>query len=154
MAATIAGSAAAAYFSARIAAKPEKHSHPHQHGHEVEADPAGDDLHAWMHQQLKISKEQHDKLSPFETAFDESSLQLNLDISAAEQELAALVKTSTRNSANIDQALERLNQAHAQLRRLTLDHFFVMEQHLDPEQAERLRQWTHDSLIRQLQSRN
>ena len=156
MVATIAGSAAAAYFAARIAAKPEGHSHPHEHGHshEVEPNATTGDLHAWMHEQLRVSDAQHEKLTPFETAFTEASQQLNLEISAAEQQLAAAVQSSTRDKSQINEALERLDQAHAQLRRLTLDHFFVMEQHLDPEQAERLRQWTHDSLIRQLQSHN
>ncbi len=158
MVATIFGSATAAYIAARVAAKPERHTHPHQHAHAHANEPGTGtgttDLHAWMHEQLNVSDEQHEKLTPFETAFNEASRQLNLDISAAEQELASAVQNSSRDQSQIDRTLQRLDQAHAQLRRLTLDHFFVMEQHLDPEQAQRLRQWTHDSLIRQLQSRN
>lgn len=154
MVVTIIGSAAAAYFAARIAAQPDRHSHSHHHDHGIGANATENDLHAWMHAQLKISQEQHEKLTPFETAFAETSDQLDLEISAAEQQLAMAVQSSSRDQTQIDQALQRLNHAHAQLRRLTLEHFFVMEQHLDPEQAKRLRRWTHDSLIRQLQSRN
>jgi len=152
MVVTICGSAAAAYFAAQIAAKPERHSHAHDHTHTGESATSGSDLHDWMHEQLDISAEQEKLLIPFETAFAEAGKKLELDISSAEKELATLVKNSARNEAEIDRILNRLDEAHAQLRRLTLEHFFVMETHLDAGQAERLRQWTHDSLIRQLQS--
>ncbi len=102
-----------------------------------------------MHEKLDLSDETRKRLAPFEAEFERERKRLTDDLAAAEQTLAQAISRVPRESAEIDLALEQINQAQAELRRLTLRHFFDMEEQLDAEQAERLRQWTHDSLLLQ-----
>lgn len=133
-------SAAAAYLAARLG------SGSHDHG---AAETGGGDLHAWMHKHLKISEEQHALLDPFEEDFEKERKMLLEEIGIAGKELAAAIRESDNGSPPVEQALLRLNRAQGELQKITLDHFFVMKEHLDPEQAERLLQWTHDSITGQ-----
>ena len=133
-------SAAAAFVAARLG------SGAHDHG---TAGAGGGDLHAWMHKHLKISEEQHALLDPFEDDFERERERLLDEIGSAGEELAAAVRDSDKGSPRVERALLRLNRAQGELQKKTLDHFFVMKEHLDPDQAERLLQWTHDSITGQ-----
>lgn len=108
---------------------------------------AAADFHEWMHQQLHIDAEQEARLAPIEAEFAEARSRLLEEIATAGRDLAAAVRAGQPDSPGIDDALTRLNRAQAGLQRETLDHFFAMKQHLDPEQADRLLQWTHDRII-------
>jgi len=107
------------------------------------------DFHRWMHDHLGLSAEQHRALEPAEQAFDRERERLRGEIAAAGLELAEAVRTGERTSPEIPGALGRLHHAQGELQRATLDHFFAMKEQLDPEQAEKLLQWTHDSLVHQ-----
>jgi Spy/CpxP family protein refolding chaperone len=110
---------------------------------------AEDDFHRWMHDQLAITPAQHEALAPVEKAFEEERSKLRAEITSAGKELADAVRQGKTGSPEIDAALARLNAAQAKLQRATLDHFFAMKDHLDPAQAEKLLQWTHDSILHQ-----
>ncbi len=138
-------SAAAAYLAARIGAR--GHHHPAPHGHTKNG--KGADLHAWMHEQLDISPEQWARLEPFEKSFENDSAQLLQKIKTGGEQLASAIGEGSRGAPAIQDALDRINQAQAELQKITLDHFFVMKEHLDPEQAKRLLEWTHESITRQ-----
>ncbi|MCW1923664.1 periplasmic heavy metal sensor [Luteolibacter arcticus] len=131
--ATVALAAGTSYFVTRTASTPP-------------ALPA-QELHEWMHEQLALSHEQHDALEPIEHAFATERERLKSEIAIAGRELAASVRQGKSGSPEIETALSRLNAAQAALQRATLDHFFAMKDHLDPAQAEKLLQWTHDSLL-------
>ncbi|MFM7603693.1 MAG: periplasmic heavy metal sensor [Prosthecobacter sp.] len=121
----------------------------HRHGESHANDPAETDLHAWMHEHLDITPEQHGKLDPIEKQFEEHRLALKTQISAAGVELAQVIGAANVDDLRMKAALDRLNQGQAQLQRLTLDHFFAMKRHLRPAQARKLVEWTHDSLTRE-----
>lgn len=108
---------------------------------------AEDDFHLWMHEQLKLTSAQHDALDPIEKAFEKERTRLRSEITGAGRDLADAVRRGKSGSPEIDAALTRLNAAQAALQRATLDHFFAMKAHLEPAQAEKLLQWTHDSLL-------
>lgn len=108
---------------------------------------AGHDLHHWMHERLVLSESQHEALEPFESAYEESRRALSGKITDAGRELAQAVRSGNPESPEVDRALVKLNAAQAELQRSTLDHFFAMKEHLDPEQAEKLLEWTHDSIV-------
>jgi Spy/CpxP family protein refolding chaperone len=74
-------------------------------------------------------------------------VRLRKEIAEAGRALAAAVRKGQAGSPEIDAALTRLNAAQAELQRATLDHFFAMKDHLEPDQAEKLLEWTHDSLL-------
>ncbi len=103
-------------------------------------------LHAWMHQNLEISAEEHDLLLPYEQAFERDRLRLRAEIRQAGQQLAASIRANA-DQKTLDEELNRLNGLNAELRKATLDHFLVMKEHLNPVQAEKLLQWTHDSIV-------
>ncbi len=108
-----------------------------------------DDFHRWMHEQLAITPAQHEALAPVEKAFEEERARLRAEIVSAGRELADAVRKGKSGSPEIDAVLTRLNAAQAKLQRATLDHFFAMKDQLDPAQAEKLLQWTHDSILHQ-----
>ena len=106
-----------------------------------------EDFHHWMHEQLKLTPAQHDALDPIEKAFEKERARLRSEITAAGRDLADAVRHGKSGSPEIEAALTRLNTAQATLQRATLDHFFAMKDHLEPAQAEKLLQWTHDSIL-------
>jgi nickel and cobalt resistance protein CnrR len=108
---------------------------------------AEDDFHHWMHEQLKLTSAQHDALDPIEKAFEKERARLRSEIARAGRDLADAVRQGKSGSPEIEAALTRLNAAQAALQRATLDHFFAMKDHLEPAQAEKLLQWTHDSIL-------
>jgi len=111
------------------------------------ATPSEASFHAWLHENLHISPEQHDRLAPFEEKYEADRLRLREEIRAAGQQLAAAIRENNRDSPNLAAALRQLNTAQGELQQATLDHFFVMKDHLQPEQAEKLLQWTHENIL-------
>lgn len=105
------------------------------------------DFHQWMHQRLVFTDAQHAALKPFEDAFEEKREGLHAQITEAGRDLANAVRLGDPKAPEIEQALGRLNAAQSELQKLTLEHFFAMKQHLDPEQAEKLLEWTRTSIV-------
>lgn len=121
----------------------------HRHGEGHAQQHHEPDFHAWMHEHLDITAEQHEKLEPIEADFEQQRVRLRAEIRAAGHTLAAAIGRADVQDANLQAALERLNRAQSELQQKTLDHFFAMKRYLRPAQAERLLQWTHDSLTRE-----
>lgn len=121
----------------------------HRHGQGHAQQHHEPDFHAWMHEHLDITAEQHEKLEPIEADFEQQRVRLWAEIRAAGHALAAAIDGADVQDASLKAALDRLNLAQAELQRKTLDHFFAMKRYLRPAQAERLLQWTHDSLTRE-----
>jgi hypothetical protein len=119
-----------------------KESHHH---HESTAENLT--LHDWLHENLEIRPEQEELLHPIEAAFTKESHLCQDEIEAAGRDLADMIRNQPENSLDIEKARLRLHEAKGRLEEMTLEHFFAMKQYLDPEQREKLLQWTHDSLI-------
>lgn len=120
----------------------------HRHGESHAHDRAEPDFHAWMHAHLDITPEQHEKLEPIEAEFEKQRVRLQNDIRAAGRAVAEAIGEINVDEAKLEAALERLNKTQGDLQRMTLDHFFAMKRYLRPAQAQKLVQWTHDSLTR------
>jgi Spy/CpxP family protein refolding chaperone len=138
-------SALAAYVAARIVT----HAHRHDQADRQAGLNRGEDLHAWMHDHLEISEEQWMRLEPFEQSYAKDRLRLRQAIEAGGLALAAAITRGDRGAPDIKAALDRINRAQAELQEVTLDHFFVMKEHLNPDQAEKLLHWTRESITRQ-----
>ncbi|MDZ4403206.1 periplasmic heavy metal sensor [Prosthecobacter sp.] len=121
----------------------------HRHGESHAHDHAEPDFHAWMHEHLDITPEQHEKLEPIEAEFEQRRVRLRGEIRAAGRDLAAAIETADVNDDALKSALEKLNKAQAELQHATLEHFFAMKRYLRPAQAKKLVEWTHDSLARE-----
>ncbi len=139
MTATVALSALIAFAVARQVADAE-------HGHDANADH-GDSFHAWLHEQLEISPEQERQLAPIEHAYNESRGELQRRINAAGNELAGALEDPEARRANLDAALAEIRAAQGELQGLTIHHFLEMKNHLSPEQAGKLLQWTRESIV-------
>jgi Spy/CpxP family protein refolding chaperone len=121
----------------------------HRHGEGHAHDHAETDFHAWMHEHLDLTPEQHEKLEPIEAEFEQQRVRLRSEIRSAGLEVAAAIAEADVNDAKLKSALERLNKTQGELQRMTLEHFFAMKRHLRPAQAKKLLEWTHDSLARE-----
>lgn len=104
-------------------------------------------FHQWLHANLKITEAQHRELAPFEQAFEAERVRLRQEIRLAGDDLATAIRSGSRQSPAVTRALDRLHGAQGQLQRATLDHFFIMKEHLSPDQAARLVQWTQDNIL-------
>ncbi|RYD66221.1 MAG: periplasmic heavy metal sensor, partial [Verrucomicrobiaceae bacterium] len=133
MVATVALAGVTAYLVVRTVTKPATVRSP--------------ELHEWMHEQLALTRQQHDALEPIEHDYEAQRERLKIEITNAGRDLAEAVRKGKSGSPEIEAALSRLSTAQAALQRATLVHFFAMRDHLDPAQAEKLLQWTHDSLL-------
>jgi Spy/CpxP family protein refolding chaperone len=105
------------------------------------------DFHEWMHRNLDLSAHQHDVLEPAEQRFEKRRAALRSEISEAGRAIGFAIQSGEADSPEITAALEQLQKAQAELQRATVQHFFEMKEQLDPEQSEKLRQWTHDRLL-------
>lgn len=120
----------------------------HRHGEGHAHEHVQTDLHAWMHEHLDITPEQHEKLEPLEADFEKQRIKLKDEVRLADVALAQTIREPHVTEAAMNTALERLNKAQGALQKATLDHFFVMKRYLRPAQAAKLLEWTHDSLTR------
>lgn len=117
------------------------------HQWQAHAESTQPDFHHWMHDHLELTPRQQQALEPVEHRFENTRLEIEARINTAGQDLAAAVRAGDGHSPAIDDALQRLHTAQSELQKATLDHFFEMKESLDPEQAEKLLQWTHDRLL-------
>ncbi len=114
---------------------------PHEHGAAAEGD-----FHQWVHGQLDLRPEQEKTLLPIEAGFQKERSKLEKSLASAGHDLAHAIQDHGRGSPELAAALGRINQLQLELQQLTLNHFFDMEAHLDPDQARKLLEWTHDSI--------
>ena len=121
----------------------------HRHGESHAQEHLAPDFHAWMHEHLDITPEQHAALEPVEAEFEASRTRLKTEIRAAGLELAEVIRKAEAGDPRIKAALQRLNRGQEELQHRTLEHFFAMKRFLRPAQAAKLLDWTHDSLIRE-----
>jgi hypothetical protein len=121
----------------------------HRHGESHAQDHSEPDFHAWMHEHLDITPEQHAIMEPLEAEFAERRVILRTAIRKSGHEVAESISAADPNDIRLKSALEALNRSQGDLQRLTLDHFFAMKRHLRPAQAKRLLDWTYDSLTRE-----
>lgn len=113
------------------------------HGHDTRSNG---DFHLWVHVQLALTPEQEEALRPIETAFENQRERLEKVLATAGHDLAHAIQDHGRDSPELSAALRRINQLQLELQQLTLNHFFDMEARLDPDQARKLLEWTHDSI--------
>jgi len=121
----------------------------HRHGESHAQDHSEPDFHAWMHEHLDITPEQHAIMEPLVAEFAERRVILRTAIRKSGHEVAESISAADPNDIRLKSALEALNRSQGDLQRLTLDHFFAMKRHLRPAQAKRLLDWTYDSLTRE-----
>lgn len=109
--------------------------------------PSESSFHDWLHANLAMSPSQHLALKPYETSYEAERSRLRHEIHEAAALLANSIGKEEAGVESVELALRRLQEAQGELQRATLRHFFLMRDHLDPTQAQKLVRWTHDSLL-------
>jgi len=109
--------------------------------------PSEAGFHDWLHANLAMSPAQHLALKPYEASYEIERERLRGEIKEAAALLASAIGADGAQAETAESALQRLQSAQGELQRATLRHFFLMKDHLDPAQAQKLVRWTHDNLL-------
>jgi len=141
----VALSATTALFVARWSAHRE-HAHTHPHVRQSAAGGHGDAFHDWLHEKLEISPEQEEQLAPFEERYAHRRRELLDRITAGGLALSGALAASPLKREAVDAALAEIHAAQGELQKATITHFLEMKDHLSPGQAEKLVQWTRESI--------
>lgn len=96
------------------------------------------DPDAWLKTQLRLTAEQDKKLAPVEQEFDKRRAELNAKIQASNGELAKALVEEKRYSPRVKAASERVDQLQAELKEVTLQHFYQMQPALTPDQVQKM----------------
>lgn len=108
------------------------------HGHEAAAD-----VHNLLHHQLGLSPEQEKKIAAIESKFALDRKDLDMQMRAANLELARALETERAYGDAAKTAISHFHDAMAKLQELTVVHILEMRAVLTPEQAD-----TFDKTIR------
>lgn len=104
------------------------------------------DLHLWIHQQLDISPEQEKKLQATENRYIEKKKYNEEIIRLANMELSQEILKSKSHTPEIEQILQKIQQAQGELQKATLEHVFEMKVGLTSEQYDKLLNLTANAL--------
>lgn len=94
----------------------------------------------WLEEQLSITPEQMGKLKNSEDRYENERARLLKEIASADRELAQILIQEHGYSEKIEKAAHRVNTLQAELKQLTLKHFYEMKPVLTPEQIEKMNQ--------------
>ena len=102
------------------------------------------DVHDILHHQLGLSPDQEKKIAALETKFALDRKELDVQMRAANLELARALETERTYDDAAKMAISHFHEAMAKLQELTIVHILEMRAVLTPEQAD-----TFDKTVRQ-----
>lgn len=102
--------------------------------------------HRWLHDRLDMTVEQDRALAALETRFVGQKRGPEVEITAANRELAEAMLQDQRYSERVAAAVERIHRAQGELQRLSVEHIFEMQNALAPSQIKKLHQLVADAL--------
>ena len=94
------------------------------------------EVHALLHQQLKLDPTQEQRINALEAAFTLRRDQLEAEMRADNQRLAAAIVAERGYGPKVGRAVDRSHQVMGELQKETLQHIFAMRRVLRPDQAE------------------
>lgn len=104
------------------------------------------DAHDWLHSQLNITEEQEVALEEIEDRFAETEAKLEAALAAANTHLAEVLKEDRTYSPRVEQAVDKIHHAMADLQKATVEHLVEMEDVLTPEQYDQLLELAGEAL--------
>lgn len=96
---------------------------------------SGPSLHEIAHEELNLTPEQDVKLDAIEADFAIKRHQLELELRAANAELAAAIQAERRNGPAVNAAVDHFHRTMGRLQKLTIEHVFAMRSVLTAAQA-------------------
>ncbi|MDX1975880.1 MAG: periplasmic heavy metal sensor [Rickettsiales bacterium] len=94
----------------------------------------------WLKTQLNLTQEQHKKLEPVEQKYAQDRSALIVKIKQANQDLAKALVEEKQYSQRVQNASEHVEKLQAELKEVTLKHFFEMQPAMTPEQIQIMNQ--------------
>ncbi len=94
--------------------------------------------HEWLHEQLKLTTEQHRALEPIEQSYTARRVVIVEHLRDANRDLGRVLSQEKSYSPAVAEAVEKIHMAQGDLQKATLEHVFKMRQVLTPEQGEKL----------------
>jgi Spy/CpxP family protein refolding chaperone len=91
-------------------------------------------LHEVVHERLALTAEQRRRIETLETAFATRRQALELEMRAANADLADAIRAEHGYGPNVTAAVERFHGAMGRLQSETIRHVFAMREVLNPEQ--------------------
>lgn len=91
-------------------------------------------LHAVVHERLHLRPEQKRKIEDLEATFATRKKALELEMRAANADLAAAIRAEHGYGPQVTTAVERFHGAMGRLQSETIQHVFAMRATLDPDQ--------------------
>lgn len=92
-------------------------------------------LHEFVHEDLRLSAEQKQRLAVLEQDFAARRRAREAELRAANAELARAIQTRHEYSPEVQAAIERFHHAMGELQKETILHVLAMRTVLTPEQA-------------------
>ena len=97
--------------------------------------PAETELHALLHRELDLTKEQHRKLDEIERRFAVRRAELEAKMRADNARLAAAISAEKGYGPRVTAAIDHSHVLMGELQKATLEHVFEMRSVLTPGQA-------------------
>lgn len=94
-------------------------------------------VHESLHRELDLTPEQDKKIAELERAFSGRRSALELEMRAANAELASAMRDEHAYGPRVTTAVERFHHAMGQLQSETLQHVFAMREVMTPDQRQR-----------------
>lgn len=91
-------------------------------------------LHDVVHERLALTAEQRQRIEALETDFATRRQALELEMRAANADLATAIRTEHGYGPDVTAAVERFHGAMGRLQSETIRHVFAMREVLNPEQ--------------------
>lgn len=95
------------------------------------------ELHAFMHQQLDLDRQQEAGIEELETRFASRRTALEAKLRQANAELARAMASEHQYGPRVAAAVDHAHMAMGELQKATLEHVFAMRALLRPDQAAR-----------------
>ena len=105
------------------------------------------ELDKLLHHELNLTADQDRKIAILESDFDTRRRELEVEIRAANRDLAATIVEQHAYSPRADQAVNRFHHALSELQTATIKHILAMRAVLTPQQAARFDQTVRKALV-------
>ena len=98
-------------------------------------DPEVGDLHALLHNEIKLTIDQERRIEVLETGFAQDRRDLDSQLRVANAAIAAAYRSEHAYGPKVSGAIDRLHVVMGELQKLTLRHVVAMRDVLSPSQA-------------------
>ncbi len=103
--------------------------------------------HEWLHKELGLTTEQDQRLIPIEHKFAERKKEIEVRIAAANRELSEIMLKDMAYSDRVKAGVEKIHHIQGELQKLTIEHFYEMQEVLTPEQTKQLHHLAASALL-------